>query len=243
MVVDQSYRISAFGEFSDIQPTTENMLFFLNGFKDYGMVPSVFQEVKFDKNIPQPISQQRIALVSSDNTEKFSFSSNRVDFEITATDDTKLDIEKRKDINKRIESAFKIVFEQFDKKATRLALNTESVVLNLNSEQVIEFMSKYTNPISLYNNSPMDEWSTRLMIRKKEAIRNKEEVFNVITNLSKAVLQKSENGGIIQKNGFLVNVDINTIAENESKRFDILDLVDFVEISTNWWDTIIAEMD
>lgn len=242
MVVDRSYKISAFGDYLDIVPDTDTMMFFLESFKEYGLVPSIFQEFRITPSSPQTIAIQRIALLSRDSRKQVTISSNRIDFEVKVQDDVKLSSDELVIINKEVEYCFQVVFEKFRKKAIRLALNTESFVVGLNGEEVNKFMSKYSNPISLYNDKPLDEWNTRLMVRKEQPILEKQETFNVITTPSKTYMQKQTDRDLKQFMGFMVNVDINTIPENTTARFTFTSIKEFIRIADNWWDTIIAEM-
>ena len=66
------------------------MMIFLATFKDYGLVPSIFQEVQITPPANQPITNQRIALLSKDGSEQVSIFSNRIDYEIKAQNDIKL---------------------------------------------------------------------------------------------------------------------------------------------------------
>lgn len=242
MVIDHSYKISAFGDFSDIKPNAETMMYFFEKVKDYGLLPSVFQELQIKVDGAQPVTQQRIALLSSDSREKVSIASGRIDYEITATSDEKLDPAFRKQLNTKICEVFELIFNKFSKKSSRLALNTASFVINLSDGEITEFMSRYSNPISLYSEAPLDEWSTRLMVRKTEKILDPQERINVITNLSKAALQKQVDGEVVNSTGFAVNVDINTVPDNTIQRYSAADLACFIDIAVGWWDKIIAEM-
>ena len=242
MVIDRSYKISAFGSFAEIVPDTDTMMFFLESFKEYGLVPSIFQELQITPPSTQPVAVQRVALLSRDSRKQVSISSNRIDFEVKAQDDIKLSSDQLTIINQEIEHCFQVIFKKFNKKSTRLALNTESFVVNLNDAEVNQFMSKYTNPISLYNTRPLDEWNTRLMVRKELPISGINETFNIITILAKANMQKQVGGEIQQSVGFTVNTDINTIAENAVPRFTYTSIKEFIQIAGSWWDTIISEM-
>lgn len=242
MVIDRSYKISAFGSFSDIVPDTDTMMFFLESFKEYGLIPSIFQELQITPPSTQPIAVQRVALLSRDSKKQVSISSNRIDFEVKAQDDIKLSSDQLVSINQEIEHCFQVIFEKFNKKASRLALNTESLVVNLTDTEVNQFMSKYTNPISLYNTTPLGEWNTRLMIRKESTISGINEMFNIITLLAKADIQKQVGGKVQQSVGFTVNTDINTVAENAVPRFTYISIKEFIEVVGSWWNTIISEM-
>lgn len=242
MIVDRSYKLSAFGDFSDIVPDADIMMFFLEAFKDYGLVPSIFQEVQITPPANQPITNQRIALLSKDGSEQVSISSSRIDYEIKAQNDIKLAPEQLASVNLKIGNCFGAIFEKFNKKSTRLALNTENFVINLNAAEVNQFMLKYSNPISIYNGQPLGEWTTRLMIRKEAMLNGNNESFNIITILAKTGMQKQVDGKTEESTGFTVNVDINTIAENARSRFKKQDMIEFIKIADEWWNLILTEM-
>ena len=117
MKIDREYKVSAFGDFSDIVPTPDNMMLLLQEFKDFGMVPSIFQEIKIDTNGAQPISVQRLALVSNDGLEQVPIGSNRIDFIHRTATDISLQNDEITGINNRAVSIFDYIFRMFDKKA------------------------------------------------------------------------------------------------------------------------------
>ena len=242
MVVDKSYKISAFGYFGDIVPNSDNMMFFLETFKNDGLIPSLIQELNVTGVIPgtNPVPTNRIALMSNDGQTQVVIGTNRIDYSFSVQDDRKLVQEQLVSINERISCFFKTIFVRFNKKANRLALNTESLIVNLNNEEVGAFMQKYGNPISLYT-GVLDEWNVHLMIRKNVEI-SKNESLNVITNISKATITKTLNDESQISDGFIVQTDINTVAENNELRFDRESLVAFIKESNELWNLIISEM-
>lgn len=242
MIVDRTYKISAFGDFSDIFPTTDNMMFFLENFKDDGLFPSVFQEFKIENSNPQPTTLQRIALVSNDGLESVPIASNRIDYEWKSTEDVKISVERLDEIQGKVSRVFGLIFNKFDKKASRLALNTESLVIDLTDKELLSFLGKFSNPISIYNESGLKEWNTRLMTYKTGQIGNKEELFNVITIISKAILHKNVDNQVVQSEGFSINADINTVAERSVQRFSSDDFSPFINLTTKLWNSIIEEL-
>ena len=143
-------------------------------------------------------------------------------------------------INERISYFFETLFAKFNKKANRLALNTESLIVNLSDQEVEGFMQRYSNPISLYT-GVLDEWNVHFMARK-DIVISENEKFNVITNISKATITKTVNDENHISNGFVVQTDINTVAENNELRFSGEDLKKFIKESNDLWNLIISEM-
>lgn len=243
MIIDKVYKISAFGEFSDIKPTSENMMFFLANFSSSKLIPSLTNEISFIASIdgsdaPKRTEIQRIALINEDATEQISIGSNRIDYTITAKNDCKFELEDLTDFNEKILNAFKVIFEKFNKKSSRLALNTHSLFVNLSEEEVNAIEAKFSNPINLYQGS-LDEWNTHLMIRQEAELENQEE-FNIITNISKMFYPKPNEPE--KEPGFAVQLDINTIGENSELRFSVESINKFITFSNELWNTITSQI-
>lgn len=250
MVVDRVYRISVFGNFDSIRATPDNMQFFLEAFKEDGLLPTVFQELQVSvpagpaNSVPMPVPVQRIMLVTSDGSTKVSIGANRIDYDVIATTDIKLSVEQREVINQGIVKVFKAIFDKYGKNAVRLALNTESWIINLSPSEFAHFMSKYTNPISLYNGVSLDEWNTRLMVRKNASIGDNNESLNVITIIQKQIMNQTTSEGVVTKHdGLAIHADINTAAENTASRFTASHIEEFIDIVVKIWDQIIDELD
>ena len=245
MIIDKVYKVSAFGDFTDIKATTENMMFLLETFKTYGLIPTLTTEFNITASIdgsqaPVQNQVQRLALISNDNSEQIMIGTNRIDYTITATSDIKFVEENFIEFNKKIIGAFSEIFKQFNKKANRIALNTESLIVNLTNDEIVNLMSKFTNPLSMYQKE-LDEWNTHLMIRCDEEIEQLEKI-NVITNLSKIIYNKVINEESIPEIGFLVQMDINTIAENITQRFTTKNIEKFINIAHGFWNNVIDEL-
>lgn len=242
MIVDRIYKISAFGDFSDIIPTPDNMMFFIETFKDDELIPSVFQELRVDNGNSQPKTFQRIALVSTDGKENIPIATNRIDYEIKTTADVALTQQELKEYQEKIVKVLGTIFDKFDKRASRLALNTENLIVGLTSEEVDDFLGRFSNPISIYEKTSLDEWNTRMMIRKEDAINENNETFNIITTIAKTDLRKTVDNALVESKGFSISGDINTIAEKTIHRFSARDFAPFIDKVTAWWCGIISEL-
>ena len=242
MIVDRSYKICAFGNFSSISATAESLLYYLEVFKKHGLVPSIYQELSMQNGAIQPFPVQRIALVSSDNKEKITIGLNRIDYEILASDDIKLSCEKMQEYHARIIDSFALILKAANLSASRLALNAEALAINLSQQELDSFLAQYTNPISLFEPQTMTEWSTRLVSKKSDLINGSSEDFNIIAIIQKTSLQKQVNGQLELSSGFSISIDINTVAENTLARFGSTQIEEFIKISTGWYNTILLEV-
>lgn len=242
MVIDRVYKVSAFGYFNDIVPDSDNMMFFLNTFKDIGLFPSMAQEINttagISGNTPMPVN--RIALMSNDGQEQVIIGTNRIDYAINVPDDVKLSQEEIEKIRLKIANFLEQVFQKYSKRAIRLALNTESWLMNLSDIEITTFLSKYSNPISIYSKG-LAEWNIHLMVKKTISLEENEDL-NVITNISKAVITKRIGDNNVVSNGFILQTDINTVAENTKQRFSNGSIGNFISEANTLWALIVGEV-
>lgn len=239
MLVDRIYKISVFGEFDSIQPDPDTMLVFMEHFGSKGFVPSLYIEVVASPNAT--MQKQRVALVANNENKKISIGSNRIDIEFGQTEDVAFSKETRNEFNGFASDAIEFIFSRFRKTSNRLAINTESLLIDLTEEQVDRFNRRFTTPISIYSNTPLKEWSIRLVAKKQEKVNEKTEQFNVITVIKKTVLQKTENNQPVITEGFSISGDLNTVGENQSYRFNNNDLSCFLVIVNSWLDSILKD--
>ena len=240
VLADRIYKISVFGEFDSIQPDPETMLVFMEHFGSKGFVPSLYIEVIASPNAT--MQKQRIAMVTNNESKKISIGSNRIDIEFIQTEDVTFAKETRDEFNIFASEAIEFIFSRFGKISNRLAINTESLLVDLTEEQIDRFNRQFTTPITIYSNTPLKEWSIRLVAKKQEKVNEKIEQFNVITAIKKTALQKTEDNQPIITEGFSISGDFNTIGENQSYRFNSNDLSCFLVIVNSWLDSILKDL-
>ena len=148
------------------------------------------------------------------------------------------------DHNKKISNAINQIFIKYNKSSSRLALNTSSLISNMTEDDQLSFIKRYSNPISIYKDIVLDEWSTRLMTKKKIEINNTEELINIITCITKG--QITQIVGLTQNavptNGFAVDIDINTIAENSANRFSFESISNFSSRALTIWNDLWSDI-
>lgn len=239
MHVDFLYRMSAFGDFSSIVPNPETMMSLVERFKTHNLMPTLINEL--DIITGQQI--QRIALVSEDNNIKLVIGTERVDYELTVNDEDETNNEKLNDYLNNAQEAIKIILTDYQKNANRLAFHAGRFIIAKKPDELKKFISEYSNPITIYNNntSPLEEWSTHLMIKKEFEICKTSESINVITDITKAILGRSDTGE--NSNGFQVLIDINTSAEKTILRFSPDSLGDFMQHAVEIRSEIIKDLE
>lgn len=240
MLADRVYKVSVFGEFESIQPDPETMLSFMQRFGEEGFVPSLYVEVLASPN--GAIQKNRVALITNTGDRKITIGSSRIDIEFIQNEDMQFTKEERDAFNSFASETIEFVFSQYSKASNRLAINTESLLIDLTDDQIESFGRRFTTPITIYGENPIKEWSIRLVTRKQEKINDKTEQFNVITAIKKAVLQKAKDNQPILSEGFSISGDLNTVAENQSYRFDSHDLSSFLMVVNAWLDCILKDL-
>lgn len=242
MIIDKEYKVSAFGEFSDIQPDSKNMMFLLGELSDYNFIPTLTNEVNFVASLdgssaPRQNMVQRIAFVSQDNSEQVLIGTNRIDYTISSDKLGVFSADEIENYNEKIFHVFNVVFGKFNKKASRLALNTQSFLVELNDEEIANIEKSFPNPIALYQKS-LDEWNAHYMVREKIKIDNIEKI-NVITNISKVFITREDD---VKMPAFSVQLDINSLGENIIQRFTVKSMEVFISEANKLWKDVVAQI-
>ena len=141
MIINHSYKLSAFGEFVNIQPTPENMILLLETFGEMKLLPSVYDELSTSNEEIKPI--KRFELLSEDNKERFLIGTTRIDYEIIANEDTDLEKDKLDNYINRAKEIFSLISDKYKIKFSRLALNTENYLLQFAEGKVSNFINSY----------------------------------------------------------------------------------------------------
>jgi len=255
MAIHLVYKISAFGDFRDIVPSPETMMSLLESFKDYEMIPTLFNELLLPaSSIPitkkesliQPAqqSQLRVALTTNDGMEQIFIESTRIDYEIRSNECVEMDDASATQNNERIADIFGLLFDKYKKRASRLAFFTQSLIVDFTNEEIALFLRKFSNPVSIYSESPLYEWSTRLVTRQDVQVEGMSETINVITDITKAQLVRTDQAMQVTADvdGFQIGIDINTIPEVSTSRFSAEGVKEFSFSALNLWNKIWSEM-
>lgn len=218
MVVDAIYQVSVFGDFDDIKATPENMLFAINSFSEYGLMPSVSQEFNFDiVNMNSPKITQRIMLISDDEGTVVTVNSGRIDVKF---DTVKLS--QQFDFNRRAVQIISKLLDQFGKKGTRLALNTLRRVQDLGYKDLQKIVGNYGGKFAYFSKEDLTEWGCHLATRGSLSIGQLGRSCNIITNYSTAP-QESES--VVELD---IAIDINTVQGRGDCQFNGDDLGEFL---------------
>ena len=108
------------------------------------------------------------------------------------------------------------ISEKYQIKSKRVGLLTQYLYNGLDVNKV---SSSFQNNIAFFNQKPIIDWNIKTATRHIiEAIK---EVANFSTDIRKIQRPMKINNGTSLFDGLLLNIDINTLAENESYRFTV----------------------
>lgn len=214
MIADIVYQISVFGDFLSITPNGKTITEMMANFKDYDLLPTLFQENSFnlppDTGLAKMETKSRLSMVSIDKKLNVMFASGRLDISKSSADLTSpLSSEDTEVLLDILGKA------TLGRSFTRIALNT-TAILNNPSDSV---MGKIQPNLDFY--ADPNELTLRLNKRVELLISDSSnEISNAIITFQKTMGQLLLNNQPMSiDNGLIVQFDINTLAENSSARF------------------------
>ena len=220
------YRISMFGNFRKFVPNSENIISWLQGFKNagYDFTTSIIQGPETTISVDQRQvhhreADKRIQFMSLEGNLAVRFLGERLDVEFIGgqfENGSQYFREKLLQATKLFEVAHELLE---NKRGTRLAYFVDILI----EEDVnINFSNLYqeNNNINLNGyDGEYIEWGHRFNKRVVLNFEDFQEESNAILQLESGAMWFDENPNEIIK-GLHVMADINTIGENEADRFD-----------------------
>jgi hypothetical protein len=214
MISDIIFQISVFGDFTSITPSDTTISTMITNFKDYGLLPALFQENNLNLSPDPSLSKfettSRLSMISVEKKLNVMFASSRIDISKTSADLTahlmNEDLTVLLDLLRKATEGHSF---------TRIALNTTSMLSNP-SEDIIR---KLQPSLAFY--SDPNELTVRLNKREDISVGNGSiECANTIITIQKTIGQLLLNNQPVSiDHGILIQFDINTLAENSSSRF------------------------
>ena len=222
MSVALNYQLSVFGKFT-IAPLPDVITALMN------KINTETQEIFF----PNIINSQQIEIPSNKITTianlgfvtqnqqyNIAILNDRIDVNYNKTDDSDVDIETFYEFSVR---ALVAIMDYFGIASNRLAINIQRVCEFDSFEKMRSCGKKLVASAAYYNDKEFAEWSTRTNSQVSISLDERQEVLNVITDVSSG---QDVTG---QKAACLFHIDINTAPQNQSMRFRKDSLPSFVQ--------------
>jgi hypothetical protein len=233
MFQEMIFKASVFGDFDNIKPTPEAIMDLTKELVKFDIIPSTFTETNSGlsavlsvTNILPPVTKNRLRLTSEREGMDIFIFSYRIDINFKPKDFKGFSDMQISNFIKITETIFDQLLNKYTKSASRLALNTTTLLIDLPKEQESAFLDKFIPGKSYFSNP--QEWSTRLMKREAINLNKKEDTLNVIVNIAIIIGQEGDDHAARDFNGFSFDFDINTIAENTATRFTLPEIKVFL---------------
>ena len=209
-----------------IAPTASNVTTLMgkiNDLKKFEFLPNVVSTQNIDLGSGQLNAVSNLVFITASNQSQIMCMDNRIDCVFNfdpSCDDT---LETSISFCKKV---LNIIMQEYSILGNRLAINVNKISSALPENfKETHFGKKLIVCLDYYEQKNLVEWSTRYNTRTQVEISNKNEVLNVITDLTLAKDMQNESKKI------LCHLDINTVPENQAYRFSCEDLEAFMKES------------
>jgi hypothetical protein len=246
MFHEMLFKVSILGDFDNIKPTPETIMTLVNEFVEFEVIPSTFTETNSGipvlsvTNILPPITKSRLRLTSEKEGMDIFIFSNRIDIGFTPEDFIGFSDEQIRNLMKKTETIFEQLLNKYTKSASRLALNTTTLLIDIQDKQRSAFLRKFITSESYFSN-PL-EWSTHLMKRESIKLNENQDTLNIIVNIATTIGQENKDNKPRDFNGFSIDFDINTAAENTAPRFTLPEIRDFLDQTVDLKKKLISDL-
>ncbi len=233
-----NFQVSLFGGFIDIKPRTEIILELLTNLKDDAFIPGTVDLAVLDAVTRKISTDSRIQMMSQDKVWSIVFLEDRIDFNYNYQEKT-ISLKKVDEFYQNVKGLVEKVFRVFpDTKGNRIAFNGKVLLNEMTDEQILSFMNKFSSPLSIYNETRIEEWAVRFNTLKDIEWKEKIETCNCITEISKIIRM-----GDVEENRIIISIDVNTIQQKLDYRFQYNDILDFAEKAEIIVNNIINEIE
>ena len=218
------YQISLFGNYDEITPSSENMKFFIENFSDKGLIPNQIRQLSIDMTSKEPSSKTdlRLNLTDSDKKWDVKFNSNRIDIVFLNSNIGVIKEISKEDFLKEAIDLLNRINQKFNKSHKKLGFVFQYLI---DSTDIFNDSKLFLNSIDYFNEKSMSDWSSRVATRSKLTYNdNHEEIVNVISEARRINQPMNIKNNFALFEGVFINIDINTLSENQNYRFQFENL-------------------
>lgn len=221
MSVALNYQLSVFGKFT-IAPLPDVITALMNKINTETQeifLPNIInsQQIEIPSNKITTIAN--LGFVTQNQQYNIAILNDRIDVNYNKTDDSDVDIETFYAFSVK---ALVAIMDYFGIASNRLAINIQGYVNSIVLKNALMW-EKLVASAAYYDDKEFAEWSTRTNSQVSISLDERQEVLNVITDVSSG---QDVTG---QKAACLFHIDINTAPQNQSMRFRKDSLPSFVQ--------------
>jgi len=212
------FQASIFIDASDITPTSPYFSKLFDILKDRGLLPSIVQE---NNSIITPNNAHRLRLQSPTNLWSVTFLSNRIDIEKMSVIGEPNSLGDISNFIEEVNIIFCKISSVFAEKGSRIALITGGLLKEMDSASLSNVYNKIFSVLPFYNENIPFEWSWKSTSKSIIKINNEDESINVNTFLNRGIGKINLQTSFMDYDRVVVDFDLNSVMENESKRFSL----------------------
>jgi hypothetical protein len=222
--INLKYQVSLFGNYDEIVPNSDNMKFFIDNFTDKGIIPYQIQGFSIDIDImsKEPSQQKSIQMLSLTDSEKkwdIKFNPDRIDIVFVNENIGVIKMISKEDFLQETIEILEKISSKFKKTHKRVAFVTQYL---FNLEDISNLSKSFVNSINYLDEKPILRWFNKIETRTKLA--KQDEIINVISDIGSINQPIKMNNVLSLFQGIAISIDINTIFENETYRFQLENL-------------------
>jgi len=221
MLTNISYKVSAFADFSMLEPAPATVIDLLQDFTDYNLMPAVTDNLQIGS-----MTMPNFVFALEQNYKKIAIFNNRIDFLCIAKESEGFNNENIHQMTNQASDIIGRVLSKCGDKSHRLGIYKEFILYKLNSEKNKLFTKEKFGFIPYYKDSEIIECGLRTVARECIKIQdNMEELCNIITTLNRiSGLEDPQQTAI---DGYKIDFDLNTYQGNTTARFEKESLISF----------------
>jgi len=216
-VINLRHQVVVFGNYDDVIPNIDNIKYFIEVFADKNLIPSQFKQVSLNitGNTSKNSESTRLSLTSTDGMWNIRFNIDRIDFVLTNSNIGKVNMPNIEQFLSEVEDILSKISKKFPKTHKRVGLVSQYIFKDIDAN---ESSKKANKTIDFFSDKPILEWTNKTTTRMTVQVPETE-----IINVSNELRWVKTNIKIEDKNtlfdGLLLNLDVNTINENQNYRF------------------------
>lgn len=222
MSVALNYQLSVFGKFT-IAPLPDvitDLMNKINAETQETFLPNIINSQQIEIPSNRIITTANLGFVTQNQQYSIAILNNRIDVNYNKTVDSDVDIETFYAFSAK---ALVAIMDYFGIVSNRLAVNIQQVCEFDSFEKMHLCGKKLVTSAAYYDDKEFSEWSMRTNSQVDIELDERQEVLNVITDISSG---QDITG---QKAACLFHIDINTAPQNQSMRFRKDSLPPFVQ--------------
>jgi hypothetical protein len=241
------YLAVAFLDAESVRPNQEEITDLISEFRDFQLTPVAIQD-----STGLLGQDRRVGFVSHDNAWQIVLLGKQFQVARVANHSLGADLGTFSAFCEKANEILKWVLKRFERRPHRLAAVQEGVLPEMSDDEIDAIARRLLSLPAAFRNLTLSEWDWRTAPRISRRIGEREEMTNTIVTIKKI------NGTVSPANEpsisspltplpekfsvIRADIDINTVQENTSARFQDTHLDSFFKDVFNWHEDLISEI-